>query len=355
MCVKEDNRFERQVPFALFQHVMFGALQVRIAQYQKFENGDSLFSSFVDTKIAFGEDFKVPKVILEYMDSIATCVTPSGDKIAVNQPRVAIPQGPIPEDEDFAAAPSGSFGHITAENHNDYECYASPFISRRLIERTIEANDNRDFNDWNPFPDGWLPEPILITKNLVGYHKPTQLHPEALSLLRRITFLNDDTLLGRIAYTSYGTNQVSLCLQRIQAVEVVPMDFKSKEPPSIFGYKAYDGHRIDEDFALFAASANVLSPYSLGAPMAFKCQYQGFKSQRNELNPGLSVVTPDFQPLEGWLDTINHNFEMAGEFAPRNMMIDKISMREAAHQATAPTGKIESEVSAHIYRTLKKR
>lgn len=85
---------------------------------------------------------------------------------------------------------------------------AVPFISRRLIKHTKVANDTRNFTDRNPFPSGWLPEPVLVTKNLVGYHRPLQLHPDAPSLLRRIEFLNDNTLLG-IAYSSYATNQVS--------------------------------------------------------------------------------------------------------------------------------------------------
>lgn len=68
----------------------------------------------MDTKIAFGEDFKIPKVVLDYMDSVATCVTSSGDRVAVNQPRIAVPLGPVEETDDKRAATSGSFGYITA-------------------------------------------------------------------------------------------------------------------------------------------------------------------------------------------------------------------------------------------------
>lgn len=54
---------------------------------------------------------------------------------------------------------------------------------------------------------------------------------------------------------------------------MVPMDFKSKDSTSIFGFKIYDGIVIDPN-------------YALGAPMAFKSLYQGFKAQRTDLNPG---------------------------------------------------------------------
>lgn len=84
----------------MFKHVMVGVLHLRIAQHQRFDNGDSLFQ-FIDLKAAFGDaDYKVPKVLMDYFDAICTGVTPTGEKIRVNQPRNSIPQGPVPETAD---------------------------------------------------------------------------------------------------------------------------------------------------------------------------------------------------------------------------------------------------------------
>lgn len=76
----------------------------------------------MDTKIAFGEEFKIPKVILDYLVSVATCVTPSDDHIAVNQSRITVPQGRIAERQVKGAATSGSFGYIDKYTYNAYEC-----------------------------------------------------------------------------------------------------------------------------------------------------------------------------------------------------------------------------------------
>lgn len=354
VAVRENNLFERKVPLCMFTHVMVGILQMRIAQHQRFDNGDSLFD-FIDLKSAFGDaEFKVPKVLMDYFDSICTSVTPTGEKIRINQPKQSIPQGPVPETADCASASAGTFGKPTASNHNLYECYISPYITHRLIERTIEAATTRDFGDWNPFPHGWIPNDARVTQNLLGYRPPRQLHSDAISVLRDLTFLDDSTFLGRIRYSSAAANQVSKCLENIKSIEMVPLEFKSKESISIFGYKDYNCNHIDEEMPIASISTNVKTPYALGAPMAFKCQMQGFKVLRTIENPGFMILQPDGRAYDGWPETINDNFNMKGEFKPRNLTADKMSLREAAHICTAATGKMEGDVSTFITRCLKK-
>lgn len=97
-----------------------------------------------------------------------------------------------------------------------------------------------------------------------------QIHNDGLAKLRTLVFINDDTLLGRIAYSFQAVNQVSIRLQKISSIEMVTMDFKGKESFSIFGFKVYDGVDVDFDIPIASTSANVQSPYALGAPVAFK-------------------------------------------------------------------------------------
>jgi hypothetical protein len=41
------------------------------------------------------------------------------------------------------------------------------------------------FDDWNPFPDAWVPAEYEANENLLGYHRPHQLHQEAVESLQR--------------------------------------------------------------------------------------------------------------------------------------------------------------------------
>jgi hypothetical protein len=56
------------------------------------------------------------------------------------------------------------------------------------------------FDDWNPFPDAWVPAEYEANANLLGYHRPHQLHQELVEKLRRYQFANDGSMLGRLSH-----------------------------------------------------------------------------------------------------------------------------------------------------------
>lgn len=83
-------------------------------------------------------------------------------------------------------------------------------------------------------------------------------------------------------------------------------------------------------------SANVSTPFALGAPMAIS-------RLQNELKrlSRLSLV-------ELKVETRNSNLEMVAPFTPRNLTSDKISLHEDMHTCTAPLGKLVPEILVHL-------
>lgn len=69
------------------------------------------------------EDLCVPDNLCHFLANIGNTTTLNGEEIKINIPDAAIPQ---PQAEDI---PAGSFGALTPENHNVYECYISPLVT----------------------------------------------------------------------------------------------------------------------------------------------------------------------------------------------------------------------------------
>nr|AWY11053.1 orf1 [Galbut virus] len=349
-----NPRLPRELPFCMFQHAMFGALHARLVQIQYYENSDPLVQNFPNSVEVFGgKDYQIPKIIAEYLDSLTTGLTPTGEKIKINFPELSLPQGPVNEDPLRAAAPSGTFGIPTALNHNVYECYPSPFISRRLIERTLEVNrTTKDFGDWDPFPSGWLPRNSLVNGNLLGYYRPEQLQPDALSRLAECTFADDSTFLGRIAYSPSCVENTMLHLSRIKGIELVNFQFTGKTSTALFAFKE-NMQPVDNDIPISTLTAPIRSPYQLGAPLVNKAHFFGFKRKRSPKSAGV-FVTVGGTPPDEWVNTRNYNFSLIAPFNPRRMMRDKPSLREEAHESLVEEGYMCVSLQAWLSRLRKK-
>ncbi|XP_053972816.1 uncharacterized protein LOC128873328 [Hylaeus volcanicus] len=142
----------------------------------------------------YNESWLVPGPIVEYFSNINTITVLTGDKVQVNVPEIVIPQFTVPKEENNAEIPPGNFGRLTAENHNVYECYVSPYTTRQLVQQT----GNQYFGSWNPLPVGAYPGGTIPNKNLLGYAEPEKLHPEMVSILKQYEFPNTNDMQGRL-------------------------------------------------------------------------------------------------------------------------------------------------------------
>lgn len=99
----------------------------------------------------FPADSTVPAPVKEYIASLGTTVTPQADIVRINIPEIGLPSS-------GGDAAAGTFGPKTAQTHNVYECYVSPFVTRRYIEETVAFNTVAQYApDWVPLSAGFIP------------------------------------------------------------------------------------------------------------------------------------------------------------------------------------------------------
>lgn len=193
-------------------------------------NEDDRFTAFGNPAELIGlSNLYIPDVIRDYVATLSTNHTTTGDKVYSNLPPAAVPRSYIPavtaipateEQPEVPAVPaldSGSFGIPGEYMHNAYECYPSPYITRLFIQQQIDVSDGKSQpGEWKPFPQ--LSSNYAANRNLLGYYPGTHLHRETVEKLRTYTFLrcskNRDSILGRIRHSAELMADVSLELRR---------------------------------------------------------------------------------------------------------------------------------------------
>lgn len=166
-----EPRLDQMCPFPIYQHSMVEVLNARVMSIQKNELAHPDLTNKQDALTAIrANEMIIPKPVFEYINSIGTALTPTGDKVFHNLPTQAIPQGPV------GPCTSGTFGQITAANHNVYEAYWSPYVTSQYIQATIQFNVQGGNNNWDPFPAAWMPENGVVNENLLGWRPTNVMH-----------------------------------------------------------------------------------------------------------------------------------------------------------------------------------
>lgn len=343
--VKVEPYLPRKCPYPMFQHYCFMILNARIIDYQRVQNNHPDLYLYADLSESIRlQELLLPNVIFEYITMICNALTPSGEVIAWNLPSAAVPQGPIVVADETAGTElvvqSGSFGQPTAENHNVYECYASTFVSQMYIIQTIERQPQELDNDWNPFPENWLPKNVRMTENLLGYYAVEPTHREGIGLLEQCKFVNDSTLLGRISYSPEVTAITTNVLDTLkEKVNVVKCKFSEKDNSHSFIIKEFTDE-LNDLVCLSSRNVDLFSPYAFGSENANKAALMGVKRLRTEIAPGFCVVEADEEPIDGWLPHINDNYNMQNQFVPQPRFVVRESLHERNHEEIGNVGSV---------------
>ena len=113
--------------------------------------------------------------------------------------------------------PSGTFGIITAQSHNSYECYVSPYITSQLVIATRDQNNQHQFGPWEPLPANMIPNGAIPTENLLGYRANVErLNPEGLNALLNVEFPNGQDMASRLKWAPELVSRVSGTLKSMQ-------------------------------------------------------------------------------------------------------------------------------------------
>lgn len=126
-----DPRLDKRMPFSMFQHSMTTVLNCHLLDVA-YENGERKLGN-TKCQDLLPEDLCMPDNLYHYMTTIGNTTTSGGEEVRFDLPDAAVPQGPVD------GAQSGSFGELTALNHNVYECYISPLVTSNRVLNSRRA------------------------------------------------------------------------------------------------------------------------------------------------------------------------------------------------------------------------
>lgn len=351
-----DQSMSRVVPFCMWQHAFVELLWATVLSRVKFENSDARLSRETDpfTLGNFAEMW-VPATIADYIRSYCSTSTPAGESIALNIPDATFPRGPVVGDAEaeppILEIAAGSFGVCDHLTHNAYETAFSPYVTRRLIERTREVdamappvggNANAParvqyvgrYGAWNPLPAGFFPALATPTENLLGYRFPEKIRSDTLNELVRCTFQDDDSVLGRLAHCPYAVGSVSAFVHRNRGIK----SSMAKDVAAVPMQATYLVTNVHEQVGvdpIYRRVGMVLSPYAFGASLSNKASYCAYKRQRSNISPGVCfTIAGDTPP--GWLETRDYNYEMVEPFSPYSYYVDRPNLRQLDHSEPYP-------------------
>lgn len=359
---KTREQLSRTCPFAMYQHYCCTLLNAYMLDYQRNTNRHphlQQYPGILQTILAKG--YVIPEPIYDYIVNLGNMMTPNGERITWNLPTAAIPRGvqTIRVGEEELAydmyVESGSFGPPTAANHNVYECYISPFVTQQYITATIEGQGPNDPAEWQVFPDAWTADipHVTATPNLLGYWPIEKIHREGVNELNQCIFTNDDTILGRLAFSFQVMNTTDRVLRSMDdKLKLKPCDFKTEENSSIFNFK-HSVTEIDSTQRLVDFTAEIESPFSFGADSANKTNFFGTKRLRNDDSPGVCLLSDGDVPAD-WLESRNNNFELTAPFEAQPAYQDRLTLREVNFQENAGTGSTRNDLHVWLMDMLNK-
>lgn len=123
-----DSRLPRDLPYVGFLHTMGTFVNATLLD-SVYDNQERPFGEYTDKATTIlPQEFTIPKPIVDYVQGFSKILTPDGSEVRQNVPTIAIPLASY-EDEAGNQIPSGTFGPITDDTHNVYECYICPYTT----------------------------------------------------------------------------------------------------------------------------------------------------------------------------------------------------------------------------------
>lgn len=313
----KDARLRRSLPYCIWQHFLCEILNAVIIQRVIEQNGDNRFQAEVPPSDVLNlSTVIIPMPFLEYINGITTSILQCSDKVYFNLPNAGVPQQQVIAN-NAVVLDSGTFGacFLGPDNHNAYECYVSPYITRRLIERTLAMNTangaDRNFGQWDPLPG--FPNGAVATPNLLGYELPEHLTFESINTLQDIVFANEDSMAGRLCHSNELITGVNTVLERYRG----DFEFKVGTPTASVNNAAVIytsvGARQQPNTRLSNTHGSMHSFEAFGSASSNIANYFAFKRLRN-VHAYVHCYNVANAAPANWNATSNQNFNMEQPF-----------------------------------------
>ncbi|XP_032689498.1 uncharacterized protein LOC116852862 [Odontomachus brunneus] len=301
------------MPFCKFFHAMTICLNACLFNTVTSISKENRYNNEEDAMSLIHQDMLIPQPIAEYFSMINT--TALGDIVYVNLPDCCLPQLSIPDVGDLPRIPPRNFGSVTPDSYNAYECYVSPYITRRHIEAYRDTELIYD-----PLPIEHLPQDATPNKNLLGYFFPVTITDDERQKMYH--FPEEDNMTGRLTCTELVPRlmeDVNVTLSTFkQWYKIIPYhNILRKSVRYNFIYNRLHEHQdIDVNHEVLETESTLYSPYFFDETAATKAAIFSLRRERTNNARGLCFTIGDGLDPVGWAATINYNFTMSGRFAP---------------------------------------
>lgn len=351
-----DPTIVDRCPFPIFQHYCTTILSAYVYDYARtILKFDVLLKYDSPLDLINSKQLLIPKNLKEFISSIGSSISPGDELVQINIPQVAIPQGPTSVN-NVETVPSGTFGIITARNHNVYECYICPRVTAQYI---IASGENGDLPPlWHPLNEYVRPQNAIPTENLLGYWPRVNHSIIARREMNRCQFESSSSILGRLCYSQNVMDVTSATLSLMKKdAKMETCDFKFKETQSIFIVK--DEIKADANVIpvpterLVSVSTRLFSPYGFGSSCANMAHYYGLRRKRSIVASGTCYVTEDGINIAGWNLERNRNFNQNEPFGPAQQLETRQMLNEDIHFESSSTGFIERALTVFFEKSLK--
>ena len=321
-----------RLPYCIFQHAMTEFLVAHQLHYAGSVLKVPVLQSLMDPlKAIKANSYLIPRPIYDYIRGFATIRAPTGDRVYWNLPDVAVPQGPSTEKQ--VRIRSGTFGPISRENHNVYECYVSPYVTSEYIRVSADPLkiSGISFIDWDPLPKVWLPPNSTANENLLGYRQIEGLLPEAKrKLCSECEFADGYSIEGLLCHSERVMTLTHAAVQSCNKFGNVKAEFTQGGDKSAFIFKEVT-KKVNFSATLWAEDGKLKSPFEFSEREANDADLFTYKRKRNNIAPGTCYLS-DGNPPEGWLETINSNFTCSDPFTLQRGFHDRESLRAEYHE-----------------------
>lgn len=353
----ENSRIRREMPFCAFQHVMTSVLNITIIDHVKSVNAEDRYADEESPMNLIPEDFVMPAAIAEYMKNIANTTTPQGDLVRTNIPVIAVPNAHVPAHDEIPEQEAGGFGLCGFATHNVYECYVSPLVTSRLVQETAAQNQAHQYRPWDPLPPAMAPPLSQPTQNLLGYRPSVErLTPEGLQKIQDLHFPDGDDMQSRVRWCPELVARVSGALKMMDTKVKMHVGIPQHgHNTSALGWIVVNqaGNRAPEWNAnrLSMFSGKIDSSAALGSSQAYAAFTLGLRRRRTNHARGFCYTLQNGNAIPGWLETMNHNFNMVEPFIP-TIGQDMPLLREAMHTSESPTGDRSTIITSWLRRNF---
>lgn len=361
MLVKQDPKMIDSCPYPIFQHACCTLLNAYICDFagRELRYGPCTSERPVLEQLRASE-ILLPVPLFDFIVGIGNSVSPADEIIHVNIPAQAIPNAQFRVQGQQDVIEAGTFGQVTAERHNLYECYIAPAVTARFVTSTLANNIAVQFDEaWEPLPRVLYNRLLSPTPNLLGYWPIERQSQAALNALQACQFKNDNYILGRLRYSKSVMEIYGLAMSTMkETMDVRYCDFVFQETQALFIYKTpqdLNADNVPSTSRLCNYSAKLESPYAFGASAANRAHFFGYKRRRgNNAVGSCFVVTADNTVPPGWADTANSNFTQHGIFAPAEQLDAYGNLRDACHHEINTAGRMLQELNLWVTRNTVK-